>query len=307
MPPQFIVPEGTRRARADKVMAAAFPEHSRAAWARAFDAGLVARGGVALQRSDPLSAGETVSFSFPALQTADLAPAAIPLAVLYEDEHLLAVDKPAGMVVHPGAGTGGDTLVHALLAHCRGQLSGIGGVERPGIVHRLDRETTGAILVAKSDLVHRRLAEAFAARTVVKEYLAFVTGVPRGVRGECRGAIARHPTQRHRMAVVRTGGREARTEWTVERAFSAHAALLRCRIHTGRTHQVRVHLAAAGHPLLGDVVYGFKSTRVPVAVPRVMLHAAHLVVAHPITGAILDLAAPIPADFVALAAALERA
>jgi 23S rRNA pseudouridine1911/1915/1917 synthase len=307
MPPEYSVPEGVRRARADKVLAAAFPEHSRSAWARAFDAGLVTRAGQPLERSAPVSAGDVVTYAFPETKPAELAPAAIPLAVLFEDEHLLAIDKPAGMVVHPGAGTGDNTLVHALLAHCRGQLSGIGGVERPGIVHRLDRDTTGVILVAKTDPVHRRLAEAFAARTVVKEYLALCQGVPRERRGECRGAIARHPTQRHRMAVVRSGGRAAQTDWTVQRVLPPHAALVRCRIHTGRTHQVRVHLAAAGHPLLGDTVYGFKPARVPVDVPRVMLHAAHLVVTHPVTGNTLDLTAPLPEDFAALAAALEQA
>ena len=307
MPPEFTVPEGIRRERADKVLAANFPEHSRAALQRAFDAGLVSVGGKPVERKHAVSAGEVITFSLPEVRPAELRAVEIPLEVLFEDEHLLAINKAAGMVVHPGAGTGEDTLVHALLAHCRGSLSGIGGVERPGIVHRLDRETSGVILVAKNDVAHRALAAAFARRDVVKEYLALVVGVPKQGAGKIEKQIARHPTQRHRMKAVASGGRAARTDWTLLETWAPHAALVRCRIYTGRTHQIRVHLSSIGHSLLGDPVYGFREKSVPVAVPRVMLHAEHLAITHPITGAPLDLRAAPPADFAAVRRALAKA
>jgi 23S rRNA pseudouridine1911/1915/1917 synthase len=300
------VPEGTARARADKLLAAAFPAHSRAAWQRALDAGLVRRGGKPLGRDDGLNAGDTVEFSFPETKPSDLSPADIPLDVLFEDRHLLAVNKPAGMIVHPGAGTGGDTLVHALLAHCAGSLSGVGGVERPGIVHRLDKETSGVILVAKTDAAHRALAGQFAARTLEKDYLALVAGVPAKAGGLIDLAIARHPTQRHHMSTGH-GGRAARTEWTREEAFPPVAALLRCRIHTGRTHQIRVHLKSLGHPILGDPLYGWKAdARLPLAPARVMLHAEHLAFTHPITGKKMELRAKLPKDFAQQLAQLRK-
>ncbi len=307
MPPDFTVPEPIRRERADKVLAAHFPEHSRAALQRAFDAGFVSVGGRAVARKHAVNAGEVIVFALPETKPAELRAVEIPLEILFEDAHLLAVNKAAGMVVHPGAGTGEDTLVHALLAHCRGSLSGIGGVERPGIVHRLDRETSGVILVAKNDAAHRALAAAFARRDVVKEYLALVAGVPKQGAGRIEKQIARHPTQRHRMKAVTSGGRASRTDWTVLQAWAPHAALVRCRIYTGRTHQIRVHLSSVGHPLLGDPVYGFREKSVPGDIPRVMLHAEHLAIAHPITGVPLDLRAPPPADFLVTQQALEQA
>jgi len=303
---RFVVPKGVRRERADKVLAAQFLEHSRAALQRAFEAGLVKRRGVVITQKQLVGSGDEIAFDLPAVKPAELRAVEIPLAILYEDEHLLAVNKAAGMVVHPGAGTGEDTLVHALLAHCRGQLSGVGGVERPGIVHRLDRGTSGVILVAKNDAAHRALAAAFAARTVVKEYLALVAGVPRTAAGRIDKAIARHPTQRHRMTVVARGGRAARTDWSVVERWTPHASLLRCRIFTGRTHQVRVHLASLGHPLLGDTVYSFRAAQVPGEILRVMLHAEHLVIAHPISGVELDLHAPLPEDWRTVCARLGQ-
>lgn len=306
-PQELIVPEGSRPSRADRVLAAAFPEHSRTALQRAFDAGLVRRANVVLSRDTAVSSGDRLEFSLPAVAAADLKPADIPLDVLFEDRHLLAVNKASGMIVHPGAATGDDTLVHALLSHCAGSLSGIGGVERPGIVHRLDKETTGVIVVAKNDQAHRALADQFATRTLTKEYVALVAGVPQLLSGTIDRAIGRHPVHRHRMTIGE-GGKPARTDWERVEAFGDIATLLRCRIFTGRTHQIRVHLKSLGHPILGDALYGWKpDPRLKKQPARVMLHAEHLVLAHPSTGKELDLRAPLPADFTALIRALRKA
>jgi 23S rRNA pseudouridine1911/1915/1917 synthase len=253
--------------------------------------------------------GDTLLFSFPEVRTAELRAVDIPLDVLFEDKWLLAIDKPAGMVVHPGAGTREDTLVHALLAHCAGSLSGIGGVERPGIVHRLDRETSGVIIVAKTDQAHRDLARQFAARTVAKQYAALVSGVPRLMSGTIHKAIGRNPRQRHKMALVEVGhgGRASHTDWEIVERYGDLAALVACTLHTGRTHQIRVHMASLGHPLLGDVAYGWKANpRMRLQPARVMLHAGRLSLAHPKTGKTLDLRAPMPADFKAQIKALRE-
>src|SRR5690349_14611660 len=177
-PQTYTVPEGIRALRADKALAIAFPEHSRTALQRAFDAGRVLQRGVAIKRDQAVAGGDVIEFSFPDVTPMELKPVDIPLDVLFEDKHMLAVNKAAGMIVHPGAATGEDTLVHALLSHCADSLSGIGGVERPGIVHRLDKETTGVIVVAKNDKAHRGLAEQFSDRTLQKEYLTLVAGAP---------------------------------------------------------------------------------------------------------------------------------
>jgi 23S rRNA pseudouridine1911/1915/1917 synthase len=301
----YTVPPEIRHERADKILAQAFSAHSRAALQRAFDAGLVRRNDAVIAKSAELKAGDRIDFSLPEVVPAELKAVAIPIDVLYEDEHMLAVNKAAGMVVHPGVGTGEDTLVHALLAHCAGGLSGVGGVERPGIVHRLDKETSGVLLVAKNDQAHRGLSEQFAGRQLRKEYLALVSGVPRLKSGVIDRAIARHPVHRERMTVGE-GGRPARTDWEVIETFGDQAALLRCRIHSGRTHQIRVHLKSIGHPLLGDETYGWKQhPRLPVPA-RVMLHAERISFLHPITAQSLDLHAPLPRDFQDLLAALRQ-
>lgn len=306
---RFEVPLGTRRARADKVLAKAFPEHSRAALQRAFDADLVKVAGRVISRDYTLGAGEVVEFQLPETKPTDLTPAEIPLDILYEDKHLLALNKPSGMVVHPGAATGGDTLVHALLAHCKGSLSGIGGVERPGIVHRLDRETSGVMLVAKTDAAHRGLSTQFSERTLQKEYLTLVTGRPGLLSGIIDRPIGRNAHQRHKMAILdeEKGGRHARTDWEVVESFGDLATLVRCTIHTGRTHQIRVHMKSLGHIILGDLVYGWKANPAIQPKPdRVMLHAEHLVVTHPVTNRTLDLRAPLPADFNAVMRGLRK-
>lgn len=296
----YTVLPGIRRARADKILAIAFPEHSRVALQRSFDAGLVRLGGKSITRDGTVSEGDVLEFAFPETKPAELKAVKIPLEVLYEDRQMLAVNKPAGMVVHPGAGTSEDTLVHALLAHCKGSLSGIGGVERPGIVHRLDRETSGVILVAKNDAAHRGLSEQFSERSLQKEYLALVTGAPPLLSGSIRKGIGRNKQHRHKMAVLETedGGRDAHTDWEVVERFGDLATLMRCTIHTGRTHQIRVHLKSLGHVILGDVIYGWKpDSRLAHPPKRVMLHAEHLVFTHPTSGKTLDLRAPLPKDF----------
>ena len=308
----YTVPEGIRHLRADKALALAFSDHSRTALQRAFDSGLVTLRGVAIKRDQGVTGGDTLQFAMPDTKPAELKAVDIPLDVLFEDKHLLAVNKPAGMIVHPGAATGEDTLVHALLSHCAGSLSGIGGVERPGIVHRLDRDTTGVIIVAKNDKAHRGLAEQFSERSLHKEYLALVTGAPSLLSGSIKKAIGRNQQHRHKMTVVEADdeerhGKDAHTDWEVVEKFGDVAALLRCVIHTGRTHQIRVHLKALGHIILGDEIYGWKPDRRLVRQPaRVMLHAEHLVVKHPITRKTLDLRAPLPADFKAQLAQLRK-
>jgi 23S rRNA pseudouridine1911/1915/1917 synthase len=253
----------------------------------------------------------------PALPTT-LAPEEIPLDIVYEDDALIVIDKPAGLVVHPGAGNPQGTLVNALIAHCGESLSGIGGVARPGIVHRLDKDTTGLMVIAKTDQAHRALAGQFAdhGRTgeLERGYLALVLGAPSRPQGSIAASIGRHPTSRTKMAVLPEKGREAVTHWRVLATFGrgegkegAIASLLECTLETGRTHQVRVHLAHIGHPLVGDPLYGqgFKSKlrKLPeplrekiAALRRQALHAAHLTFIHPVTGTLLEFNSALPPD-----------
>lgn len=231
----------------------------------------------------------------------------IPLEILFEDRHLIVVNKPAGLVVHPAPGNADGTLVNALLAHAGEELSGIGGEARPGIVHRLDKDTSGVMVVAKTERAHHVLSEAFATRDLSREYLALCWGLPAPAEGDIEGAIGRHPTDRKRMAVVTKGGKHALTHYRTERAFGTGAALLRLKLATGRTHQIRVHLAHINHPVVGDPVY---LRRIPAAAsslpkttrdallafPRQALHAATLGFRHPVTGEALAFSAKLPED-----------
>lgn len=304
----FIVPAHCDGLRADKALAEMFPETSRSRLQKIIDAGGVssADSGKNLSRKTPVSAGEKLSVAFPQETPVALAPADIPLDVIFEDEYIIAVNKSAGIVTHPGAGTGDDTLVHALLHHTGGKLALAGGEARPGVVHRLDKETSGVILFAKTDAAYYALIEKFSRRELDKQYLALTDGVPDLLAGVIREPIDRHPTNRTKMC-VRENGKPARTDWFVEERFGDRAALVRCILHTGRTHQIRVHLAFIGHPILGDKTYGkIQHRHEGWPMPRVMLHAERLRLDHPITGTPLDLRAPLPPDFFNLAEFLRE-
>jgi len=259
----------------------------------------------AAQASLKPAAGTAFAIAVPAAVPAEAAPQDIPLAIAFEDDDLIVIDKPAGLVVHPAAGNLDGTLVNALLHHCRGQLSGIGGVARPGIVHRIDKDTSGLLVVAKTDLAHEGLARQFADHSIERAYLALTGGVPLPPAGTIRGNIGRSPTNRKKMALVDEGrGKRAVTHYRTLEALgpvAGGAALVECRLETGRTHQVRVHLASIGHALVGDPVYGRPSPRIrPVlqnlGFARQALHAAVLGVNHPRSGAPVRLSSPLPED-----------
>lgn len=262
-------------------------------------------GKVAAQASFKPAAGTPFAISVPAAIPAEAHAQDIALTIAYEDEHLIVVDKPAGLVVHPAAGNLDSTLVNALLHHCRGQLSGIGGVARPGIVHRIDKDTSGLLVVAKTDAAHEGLAAQFADHSIERAYLAIVAGLPTPTSGTVRGAIARSSHDRKKMALAEDGrGKHAVTHYKLlERLDSA--ALVECRLETGRTHQVRVHMSSIGHPLLGDPVYGRTPSRLrpllnQLHFHRQALHAAVLGFIHPVTGAAIRLESTLPADMAEL-------
>ena len=290
-------------ARLDAWIVRQLPELSRARVQALMAEGAVRLGGRPARPSARLRGGEDVIVELPDPVAARPAPEDVSLTVIHEDARLLVVDKPAGMTVHPGAGRLSGTLVNALLHHVR-DLSGVGGVLRPGIVHRLDRGTSGLMVVAKDDDTHRALAAQFASREVEKEYLALVHGVPRARQGTIEAAIGRDPVHRKKMSVRAPRGRPARSAYTVVEELDG-AALLRVRIHTGRTHQIRVHLASLGHPVAGDATYGGTrppSSRRPASraalegLKRPALHAARLAFTHPGTGDRMRFESPLPPD-----------
>lgn len=289
------VPSTEKGARLDAYLARALSDQSRNRIARLIEGGHVTVDGRPSKPSHRLRGGESVQVVVPPPAPADIPAEAIPLDVLYEDGDIIVVNKPAGLVVHPGAGRRTGTLVNALLHRCP-DLGGIGDKIRPGIVHRLDRDTSGAIVVAKTERAHRSLAGQFKDRTVEKEYLAVVAGRMPKKTGKIEAAIGRHATQRKKMSTRTRRGREAVTEYRVV-GEGEKASLLCVRILTGRTHQIRVHMAAMGHPILGDGVYGGKSARpADLPLPRQMLHARRLAFSHPVTGERLSFTAPVPAD-----------
>ncbi|MFN3992479.1 MAG: pseudouridine synthase [Tabrizicola flagellatus] len=323
-------------ARLDKALAAAVPEEaalSRSRLIRMIAEGDVSRDGQAV--TDPrakVAEGEVYTLRLAPAIAVETRPEAIPLAVVWEDADLVVIDKPAGMVVHPAPGSPSGTLVNALLHHCGDSLSGIGGERRPGIVHRIDKDTSGLLVVAKSDRAHHGLARQFEDHSVARHYLAVVHGVPSGADPRLRGLrgvgfepggilriatnLARHRTDRQRQAVVWDEGRHAITRARVVEDFAGQAALMDCWLETGRTHQIRVHLAYAGHALVGDQTYGGRrklpgslgqGAEIGNAFPRQALHAATLGFDHPVTGERMEFSSPLPEDMEALIGALRGA
>ncbi len=245
-----------------------------------------------------IQSGDSIDIQIPAPRPLTIKPVPVPLTIIYEDRHLLVVEKPAGLVVHPGAGMEDYTLVHGLLWHCK-DLSGIGGYLRPGIVHRLDKDTSGLLVVAKDDKTHLGLAEQFKQRTIKKTYLALVLGHLPDKTGRLDAAIGRHPVNRKKMSIRSRNGKAALTEWQVLEELRG-ASLLSVKIHTGRTHQIRVHMSSIGHPVLGDSLYGgpteFRLDHTVISIPRQMLHANTLQFIHPITGKEKKWESPMPED-----------
>jgi 23S rRNA pseudouridine1911/1915/1917 synthase len=312
--------------RLDRFLSMRLPELSRTRVQSLIKQGRVSLGSATIVDAKyRVKPGERFALDVPPAAAAEPGAETIPLDVVHEDDALIVIDKPAGLVVHPGAGHAKGTLVNALIAHCGTSLSGIGGVARPGIVHRLDKDTSGLMVVAKTDRAHRALAKQFAdhGRTgeLERGYLALVWGSPSRPHGTIDAPIGRHPASRTKMAVLPGKGRAAVTHWRVVETFGRGkepiASLIECTLETGRTHQVRVHLAHIGHPLIGDPLYGqgFKSKlrKLPeplqgklAALSRQALHATHLAFVHPVSGTLLKFNSPLPADLADIVAAFKE-
>lgn len=296
--------------RLDRALAATIPSLSRERLKVLTKSGALTRDGKAVR--DPatkVKGGERFILAVPDPEPAHNVPQEIPLPIVYEDEHLLVVDKPAGLVVHPAAGNRDGTLVNALLHHCGDSLSGIGGVARPGIVHRIDKDTSGLLVIAKHDKAHEGLARQFATHSIDRRYLAIVSGIPRQAEGTVDAPLARSPQNRKKIAIVPAGkGKRAVTHWK-RLALLKEAALVECSLETGRTHQVRVHMASIGHPLIGDPVYGrgksvHRDLLNQLDFRRQALHAAHLGFIHPVTKGRLSFDSALPSDMQELFTAL---
>jgi len=296
--------------RLDRALAATLPSLSRERLKTLIRSGALERSGTAVR--DPATkvrGDERFLLAVPEPEPAHNVPQDIPLRVIFEDEHLLVVDKPAGLVVHPAAGNRDGTLVNALLHHCRGSLSGIGGVARPGIVHRIDKDTSGLLVVAKTDVAHEGLAKQFAAHSIDRRYLAIVSGVPKASEGTIDAPLARSAANRKKIAIVEgSRGKRAVTHWRRLQPLR-DAALVECRLETGRTHQVRVHMASIGHPLVGDPVYGrtrkaHRELLKTLGFHRQALHAAHLGFMHPVTKGRFSFDSALPSDMQELFTAL---
>ncbi len=301
------IPDAMQGTRLDKALTLLLPDVSRARIQALLEAGAVTGRGSHMPRH-PVIAGDTYTIIVPPATPSTLTATPMDLQIIYEDDALLVINKPAGLVVHPAPGHYTDTLANAMLAHCGDSLTGIGGVDRPGIVHRLDKDTSGLIIVAKTALAHQRLVEALQARSVKRTYLALVWGRVTPPAATITGNIARNSQHRQKMAVVQSGGKEAITHYETVQRFAA-ATLLQCQLETGRTHQIRVHLAHKGHPVVGDHVYSRKTRAMTTPAilanfPRQALHACALAFTHPISGVALEFTAPMPDDMCALIAAL---
>lgn len=306
------VPADSDGQRLDRALAVMFPDHSRTHLARLIEGGRVRIDSRPVTRASAhVAAGQSIEIDFPPPEPASVESQDIPLAVVFEDDDLVVIDKPAGLVVHPAAGHRDRTLVNALLFHVK-ELSGIGGEIRPGIVHRLDKDTSGVMVVAKSDRAHRNLASQWHGESFRKEYLALVYGTPERPRGVIDAPIGRDPHHRKRMAIV-AGGRRAVTEYEVVERLR-HTSLVRCTLRTGRTHQIRVHLKHLGHPIVGDPVYsgpqwrGIPDKRIQRALSsfgRQALHAFRITFPHPVSGEVMTFEAPLPSDLQQLIAQLR--
>ena len=289
---KLVVAKEHARMRLDLFLVKSLPEFSRSRIQQLIRAGSVRVGGATTRPHQSVRFGDEIEVTEPPPEKIQSEPEAIPLTILYEDDDLIVINKASGLIVHPGAGQREHTLVNALLHHCS-TLSGIGGKERPGIVHRLDKETSGCLVAAKNDVAHRELSKQFTARTVEKIYLALVAGKLRKQTGVIENKIGRHPVHRQRMSVSSPRGRAAKTEYRVLRS-SEQASLVECKLHSGRTHQIRVHLHHLGNPVLGDKVY---TPALAKHFPRQMLHAWKLGFLHPRTGEWKHFEALLPDDF----------
>lgn len=292
-----IVVDDSSGARLDQYLVGKLPELSRARIQALLKSGDILVNGAAAKPKTPVERGMRIQVTIPEPVAAEAQPQDIPISVLYEDADVIVIDKESGMVVHPAAGNPDGTLVNAVLFHC-GDLSGIGGVERPGIVHRLDKDTSGCIVVAKNDAAHLSLTTQFARRITSKVYLAVVQGRPKEDEGTVFTNIGRHPVNRMKMCVVNPGsGKPAITDWRVLRYdASTDSTLVMCTLHTGRTHQIRVHMLHLGHPLVGDCIYAHPQ-RQKAKPGRLMLHAWQLAFNHPQSGARIAVTAPVPPEY----------
>ena len=306
---KIVVPSEERGKRLDAFVASSF-DVSRSAAERLLGTGAITVTGGKAEKNYRLCGGEEIALLMPDPTPAEAVAEEIPLDIVYEDEDIVVVNKKAGMVVHPAAGNESGTLVNALLHHCRGTLSGVGGVERPGIVHRIDKDTAGLLVVAKNDAAHLCLSEQLKTHDVSRIYYAIVLGNLKEDEGTVNAPIGRHKTDRKRMAVVRNGeGKEAVTHYTVLRRFGQFT-YVQCRLETGRTHQIRVHMASLGHPLLGDPVYGGDGTKFESRHKSLFcgqcLFAGELSLTHPKTGKEMRFTAPLPPEFGEVLAHLEK-
>jgi 23S rRNA pseudouridine1911/1915/1917 synthase len=294
--------------RLDQYLTANIEELTRARIQKLIDDGMVTVNGTIARASLKLKKGDKIILTMPPPEILEAGAEDIPVAIVYEDENLIVINKPAGMVVHPGAGVHSGTLVNALLHHCRGSLSSIGGVIRPGIVHRLDKDTSGLIVVAKNDNAHQKLAAQLKEKTARRTYIALVEGQPKEAEGTVNAPIGRHPVKRKEMAIVENG-RNAVTHFKALKYFQRFT-LMECRLETGRTHQIRVHMASLNLPVAGDIVYNRKTSgtlegRHKLGLSGQALHAAKLSFTHPVTGLLLEFQAELPQDFERLLAKLK--